>query len=61
MLFSLVFANNTILSGFLFFFLIIDLQLLILVVIAQICNHIAELIIPTGKPSKEGKSKKCSI
>ena len=56
MLFNLDFANNTILSCFFFVFLIIHLYFLILAVIAQIFNPIAELIIPTGTPSKGTKS-----
>ena len=56
MLFNLDFANNTILSCFFFVFLIIHLYFLILAVIAQIFNPIAELIIPTGTPSKGIKS-----
>ena len=56
MLFNLDFANNTILSCFLFFFLIIDLYFLIPVVIAQIFNFIAELVIPIGIPTKEAKA-----
>ena len=54
MLFS--FANNTVLSCFVFFFLIIDLYFLILEVIpAQIFIPIAELVICLGIPSKEAK------
>ena len=56
MLFNLDFANNTILSCFFFFFLIIDLQFLIPADIAQIFNHIAELVIPIGIPIKEVKA-----
>ena len=56
MLFNLDFANNTILSCFFFFFLIIDLQFLIPAGIAQIFNHIAELVIPIGIPIKEVKA-----
>ena len=52
MLFNLDFANNTILSCFFFFFLIIDLNLLIPEVIAQI----AEVVIHIGIPSKEAKA-----
>ena len=48
MLFNLDFANNTILSLFFFFFLIIDLYFLIPAVIAQIFNPVAELVIPMG-------------
>ena len=39
-----------------FFFLIIDLHILIPVVIAQIFNPIAEPVIPIGIPSKEAKA-----
>ena len=73
MLFHLAFGNDTILSSF-FFFLIIDLYLLIPAVIAQIFNPIAELVIPVGIPIKEAnkeiethpviveaKIRKCSI
>ena len=52
-LFNFDFANNTILSWFLFFFLIIDLYFLIPVAIGQIFNPIAELVIPIGIPIKE--------
>ena len=51
MLFKLIFSNNTILSCF--FFLIIDLYLLIYAVTSQVFNPIAELVIPTGIPTKE--------
>ena len=57
MLFHLDFANNTNLSCFFFFFLIIDLYFLIPAVIAQICNPIAEDVIPIGTPRKEEKQK----
>ena len=56
MLFNLDFANNTILSCFFFFFLIIDLYFLIPAVIAQIFNPIAELVIPIVIPAKEAKT-----
>ena len=49
MLFNLDFANNTILSCFLFFFLIIDLRFLITAVI--ILNPTTELVIPIGIPT----------
>ena len=52
-LFKLVFANNTILSCFFIFFLIIDLYL----VITQIFNPVAQLVIPMGIPTKESKAK----
>ena len=54
MLFNLDFANSTILSCF--FFLIIELYFLIPAVIAKIFNLIAEIVIPIGIPSKEGKA-----
>ena len=56
-LFNLVFANKTILSCFSFFFLIIDLYYLIPVIITQIFNPIAELVIPLGMRIKEVKAK----
>ena len=74
MLFNLDFGNNTILSCFFLFFLIIDLYFLIAAVIAPIFNPNAELVIPLGTPTKEaktemethpviveGKIRKCSI
>ena len=57
MLFNLDFANNTILSCFFFFFLIVDLYLLISVAIAQIFNPIAELVIAIELLSKDVKAK----
>ena len=57
-LFNLDFDNNSILSCFFFFFLIIDLYFLIPVVIMEIFNPIAELlVIPIGKTTKEEKAK----
>ena len=56
MLFNLVFATNTILSCFFFFFLISDLHFLIAAVIAQIFNAFAERAIPIGIPTKEAKA-----
>ena len=56
MLFNLDFANSTISSCFFFFFLIIELYFLIPAVIAKIFNLIAEIVIPIGIPSKEGKA-----
>ena len=53
MLFNLDFANNTILSWFFFFFLIIDLYFLIPAAIGQIFIYIAEFLIPKGIPIKE--------
>ena len=55
MVFNLDFANNTILSCFFFFFLIIDLYFLILATITQIFNPTAELGISIGIPIKEVK------
>ena len=55
-LFNLDFANNNILSSLFFFFLIIDLYFVILAVITQIYNPIAELVIPIGIPAKEVKA-----
>ena len=49
MLFNLVFANNTLLSCFFLFFLLVP------AIIAQIFNPIAELVIPIGIPSDEAK------
>ena len=54
-LFNLFVANNTILSCFSFFFLIVDLHFLILAAIKQIFNLTAELIIPVGVLTKEAK------
>ena len=51
MLFNLVFANNTILSCFFFFFPINDLYFLIPAVIAQIFSPTAEIVIPIGIPT----------
>ena len=53
---NLDFADNTLLSCFFFFFLIVDLCFLIGAVIAQIFNPIAELVIPIGIPTKEAKA-----
>ena len=56
MLFNLEFANNTILSCFFFFLLIIDLYFLIPTVISKIFSPISELKIPIGIPTKEEKA-----
>ena len=56
MVFNLDFANNTILSCFFFFFLIIDLYFLFTAVIEQIINHTAELATPVGIPTEEAKA-----
>ena len=55
MLFNLDFANNTILSCFYFFFLVINLYVLIPAVFTKIFNPIAEIVIHTGIPIKEEK------
>ena len=54
-LFNLDFANETILSCFLFFFSIVDLYFLIPAVIAQTFSQIAELVIFIWIPTKEAK------
>ena len=56
MLFNLNFANNTVLSWFFLFLLIIDLHFLIPAVITQIFEPIVELAIPIGIATKEGKA-----
>ena len=56
MLFNLDFADNTLLSCFFFFFLVIDLHFLIPAAIAQLFNLIPELVIPIGTLSKEAKA-----
>ena len=56
MAFNLDFANNAILSCFIFFFLIIDLYFTIPAVLAQIFNPIAELVIPIEIPAKGAKA-----
>ena len=56
MLFNLDFANSTFLSCFFYFFLIIDLDILIPAASAHIFNPIAELVIPVGIPKKESKA-----
>ena len=55
-IFHFGFPNNTILSCFFLFFVIIDLYFLILAVIAQIFNPTAELVISVGTPLKEAKA-----
>ena len=55
-LLTLAFANNTILSFLSFFFLVIDLYVLIPAVFAQISNLIAEIVTPIGVPSTEVKA-----
>ena len=54
---NLDFAINTILSCFFFFFLIIDLYLLIPAAIGKIFNLILDLVTPIGIRSKEPKAK----
>ena len=57
MLLNLDFANNTTLSCLFFFLLIIiDLYFLIPTVIAQIFNHIADLVILIAILAKEAKA-----
>ena len=53
--FNLDFANNTILSCFFLFLLIIDLYFLIPAVITQIFYPTAKFTIPTGAPTEEAK------
>ena len=53
--FDLDCANDNILSIF-FFFLIIDLSFHIPEIFTQIFSTIAELVIPTGIPTKETKT-----
>ena len=55
MLFNLDSAGNNILLYFFFSLLIIDLYFVIPVVIKQIFNPIAELLIPMGIPIKDVK------
>ena len=55
MLFNLIFVYNAIVLCFFFFFLIMDLYVLVTAVIAQIFNPIAELVSPIGIPTKEAK------
>ena len=56
MVFNLDFANSTILSCFFFFFLIIDLYLLIPAVIAHFLFPIAEPVIAIEILTKEAKA-----
>ena len=58
MLFKLAFANNTILSCFSFFFLIIDLYFIISKVIAQIFSPILFFFFFLGIPNKEAKEER---
>ena len=55
MLFNLVFASNTHLSCFFFYFLYIDLYFIIHAVCADIFNLIAELVTPIGLSNKVAK------
>ena len=54
--FNFVFADNNIYIMIFFFFLIIDLYLLIPAVIAQIPIPTAEPVIPTGTPTSEANA-----
>ena len=56
LLFNLDFANNTILSCFAFFFLIIDLYFLIPAVIAKCFNHTANFAMSIRILFKEAKA-----
>ena len=56
MVFDLDFTNNTVLSRFFLFFLIIDLYFLIPAVITQIFNPIAKSVIYIGIPTKKAKA-----
>ena len=56
MLFNSDIANNTILSCFLFFILIIDLHFLIPAVISQFFNPLAEFVIPIRISTKQAKA-----
>ena len=56
MLFNLDFVDNTVLSCFFFFFLIIDLHFLIPAAITEMFNPIAELIMPIGIPTIKAKT-----
>ena len=53
---DLAFGNNTILSRIFFFFLIIDLYLLIPETIAHVFNLIVEVIIPLEISTKDVKA-----
>ena len=55
-LFNLDFPNDNTLSWFFFFFLIINLYFLIPAFITQFFNPTAELVIPIGITTKEGKA-----
>ena len=57
MLCNLDFPNNTILSCFFFFFLIIDLYLLTPAAVEQIFNPIAEFVTAIGITNKAKKQK----
>ena len=56
MVFNLDFANNSILSCFFSFLLIIDQYFLIPSIIAQNFNHTAELVIPIEISAKKAKA-----
>ena len=52
------FIEIILLCFFFFFFLILDLYFSIPAVVTQICNPVAELVIPIGIPTKEAKPEK---
>ena len=54
--FNLFFPENDTLSCFFLFFLMIDLYLLIPAIIAQIFNHTAEFVMPTGTLTNEANT-----
>ena len=56
MVFNLFFPNNTILSCFFFFFLVIDLYFLVPAVIVQIFDPTAGLVMSAGTHSKEANA-----
>ena len=57
MVFDLFSANNTILSCFFHFLLVINVNFLIPAVVKQIINSIAEDPIPAGIPTNKAKEK----
>ena len=57
MVFDLFSANNTILSCFFHFLLVINVNFLIPAVVKQIINSIAEGPIPAGIPTNKAKEK----
>ena len=56
MVFNLFFPNNTILSCFFFFFLVIDLYFLVPAVIVQIFDPTAGLVVSAGTHSNEANA-----